>query len=112
MTELTPNQYIELDEHLQSVGWDREHCRVRWERGLPFGVYRPYPEWIGLADTTTGMMKKVTPCVVHELTHRQQRYRCKSLLAYYISLPFMRWRWEREAIKNENEAMNKLGLEF
>ena len=111
MVEFTYNEYNELDKYLQVCGWNREGCKVRWESNISFGVYRPMPESIGISISCAGMIKEITPCVIHELTHRKQRYRV-GLIPYYALLAVMRWRWEKEAINNEDESMKKLGLKF
>jgi hypothetical protein len=111
MTELTKTEYKLLDACLKEAGWSRQGCRVRWEPKTTFGVYRPLPEWIGISGALKGMVREVAPCVVHELVHRAQRHRV-GLLPYYILLHPLRWRWEREAKRAEDEAMRALDLHF
>ena len=112
MVEFTPKEYDKLDSYLRACGHDRDGCRVRWEDGLVFGVYRPRPEWIGISNHCFGMIKLITPCVVHELTHRLQYKRSGSRVAYYLGLTLFRIWWEREAVAAEREAERLLGIDL
>jgi len=110
--QFTFAEYKELDGWLLECGVERKGCPVFWRTMRPFGRYVPAPERIDISDITRGQIKLITPCVVHELTHRDQRRRAGSLLAYYAGLTLMRYWWEKEAVKAERAAERTLGIDL
>lgn len=101
MRELSPTEYATLDSCLSECGWKRNGASVYWDKDCAFGAYDAIRDRIRLMDMPN-MIRELTPCVVHELTHRQQ-YRKMGWL-WYSLYNLTRTRLEPDAIVNERKA--------
>lgn len=107
--ELTVKEYLELDNYLHKCGWVRRGCRVFFDDDCYYGKYISLSDEIRIRNHPR-MIMEMTPCVIHELTHRQQRRRMG--LIKYSLLNLTRFILEKEARQNEVNAEITLGIEL
>ena len=105
MREFTLKEYMELDNYLHKCGWIRRGAKIVWDETCFFGKYVPYSDTIHMMNRPN-MLKELVPCVIHELTHRQQRRKYGIVLFSLLNLT--RCFLETEAKKNEQLAEQKL----
>ena len=107
--ELTSSEYHMFDLHLYECGWDRDGCKIYFNDKTGFGSYHHTGDYIQLIMQPM-MIKELTPCLIHELTHRRQR---KELgYWHYALLNLFSRELEIEAVKNERNAETVLGIEI
>lgn len=106
MREFSKHEYMLLDTNLRKCGWVRGNCRIFWVKNR-FGAYKACGDYIEIQDNPN-MLFELTPCIVHELTHRAQRKRYGLIL--YSLLNLTRTKLEPEAQENEKQAEQKLGI--
>jgi len=113
MTEFVLRDYQEVRHFLRICDISLGSTRLYWSDSVAFGKYLPRANQIHISSACKqGIIMWVVPCIVHELTHKLQRKRAGSLIAYYIGLSLFRWAWEKEAIAAEEEAERMLGIEL
>lgn len=107
MRELTIDEYAEVDILLRICGWKRDLARIYFSDDNTFGKYNPLKDQIIIHGNKMNMIRESTPCIVHELTHRNQFKKYRSPLYYILNLTGL---LERSAVKNERKAEIALGV--
>lgn len=107
--ELTLAEYMTVDGYLHRCGWKRHGAKIFFDSHCPFGQYSALTDRITIMEEPT-MLKEITPCIVHELTHREQRRRFGVIVYAFLNLT--RFILEKEAKRNETEAERILGVKY